>query len=436
MLSFIKKILLWDKIWFPLLSHTPIISWRYILKWFVAKNILYGDVSKGMIIVGITGTDGKTTTCNILHKVISDNLGKCAMISTAGLKIWNTQISNETKKTSLDILDLYKFLSQAKAENCQYVVIEASSHGLEQYRFWWVDFNIWALTNITAEHMDYHRNIQEYANTKKKLFTGILSGPNHPKMAVFPKDDDFGRKWSEELLFDKSMDYWIKNSAAIRAENIKIQINKTEYDIKYLWVNYPIVTNLLWEFNIYNALAATSIGLLLGIEINNIIKSISSFESVNGRMNIYINQDITYIVDFAHTPKAFESLLTFANNVKWYGRLIVVFGSAWRWWEYKRPQMWNLADQLADIVIVTEDDSMSENTDNIIKQITKWITRNLGDKYHIINSRPLAIQMSTNIAEPSDIVLIVGKGHENYLYTNFGKFPHNDMDYLKSIFGK
>lgn len=433
MLSIIKKIILWDIIWFPLLSHTPILGRWYMLKWAIAKNILYGDVSKGMFIIGITWTDGKTTTCNIVHEVVSQNLGKTAMISTAGMKIWDKVLWNETKKTSLDIMDLYKFLSQAKAENCEYMIIEVSSHWLAQYRFWWIDFNLAALTNISAEHMDYHKNIDDYANTKKKLFTWILANLNHPKMAVFPKDDDFGRKWSEELLFDKSIDYGIRNNATLRAENIIIKIDSTDYSIKYLWVDYPISTKLIWQFNVYNVLAATSIGLLLGVEINNIIKSISNFETVNGRMNIYNHDDKIYIVDFAHTPKALESVLTYLTSIKWTGRIITLFGAPWERDIYKRPQMWQVVDNFSDVIILTEDDSMRESTDKIIKQTAKGITRQIWNDYFVINDRPKAIQLATEISKPWDIILLAGKWHENYLYTNYGKVQHNDMDYLKSI---
>lgn len=433
MLSIIKKIILRDLIWFPLLRHTPILGRWYLLKWFVAKNILYGDVSKWMFVIGITGTDGKTTSCTILHSIITQNLGKTALISTAGIKIWDQDIPNTMKKTSLDIMDLYKFMWQAKDSGCEYIIIEVSSHGLEQYRFYGVDFNLGALTNISAEHMDYHKNIEEYANTKKKLFTGILANPIHPKMSLLPKDDEFGRKWSDELLFDKSLDYGINNNASLKAENINTRLDGTDFTIKYLAQDYPVSTKLTARFNIYNILTAAGIWLMLGIDINKIIKTITDFEPVNGRMNIIKSNDVTYVVDFAHTPKAFESLLTYASSVKESGRLIVLFGSAWRWWEYKRPQMWGLADQFSDIMIITEDDSMSENTDNIIKQISKWVTRKLGENYYIINSRPMAIQTATQIARGWDVVLVVGKWHENFLYTNFGKFPHNDMDYLKSI---
>lgn len=386
-----------------------------------------------MFIIGITWTDGKTTTSSIAHYIINSNLGKAAMISTAGIYIWDQIISNDTKKTSLDIMDLYKFLSQAKAANCEYAIIEVSSHGLEQYRFYGLDFNIATLTNISMEHMDYHHNIDEYANIKKKLFTGILNNPIHPKMAIFPKDDEYGRKRSEELLFDKSFDYGIRNNAAIRAENIQSNLEWTKFDLIYLWQNYPITTKLQWQFNVYNTLAAMWISFLLWLEIDKVIQSVQNFESVNGRMNIYQSDQKTYIVDFAHTPRALESVLTYLNTIKWSAKLITVFGAPWLRDIYKRPEMWKIADNMSDVVIVTEDDSMTESTDLIISQISKWINRTIGNNYYIINNRPQAIQLATEISDPWDIILLAGKWHENYLYTNYGKYPHNDMDYLKSI---
>lgn len=396
-------------------------------------NMLYGNPSSQMFVIGVTGTDGKTTTCNLIHHLIQTNLGNCVMVSTANIKFGDQTNFNDTKMTSLNVYDLNKLLSQAKGQGFNYAVIETSSHGRSQSRFEGISFSCGVLTNITPEHLDFHDNVEEYANTKKKLFLNVLKNNLNNKLAVLPKDDEYGRKWLTEMIFDKQMDYGINISSTLKAENIVESLDHTSCEVKYLGKVYPLTLQLPAKFNVYNALAAISTGILLEIETEKIIKSLESFQPVDGRVNILKHKDINYIVDFAHTPAALKSLLEYTTSTKGGGRVITLFGAPGLRDVYKRPEMGKIVDQLSDIIIVTEDDSQSESTYSIIAQINEGISRKEGDNYFIQPTREYALKLALSLAQKNDIVILAGKGHEKFLLTNYGKTERNDMDKLKEF---
>lgn len=232
MKNFIKKVTLYDR-WFPYFSDTNL--YRFIknisAQWAVFTN---GNPSQGMFIIGVTGTDGKTTTCNLIHKIINDNLGKAILISTANIKIGNEEKFNHYKMTSLEPAHLQAILAEAKQLGCKYAVLEVASHGIAQNRFAGVDFNMAVLTNITSEHLDYHKTFESYANTKKKLFLGVLKNKKPVKYAVFPKDDESGRQWEEQMNFDNSLTYSIASSSSIKGENIRLADDGTDFTVSYL----------------------------------------------------------------------------------------------------------------------------------------------------------------------------------------------------------
>lgn len=384
-----------------------------------------------MFVIGVTGTDGKTTTCNLIHDLIQSNLGNCIMVSTANIKFGTETTFNDSKMTSLNVFDLNKLLSQAKWQWFNYAVIETSSHGLSQSRFEGISFSCWVLTNISAEHLDYHETLEDYANTKKQLFLNVVKNNLVNKFAVLPKDDEYGRKRLSEIIFDKQIDYGVNISSTLKADSIIEYLDHTTCEVKYLGKSYPLTLQIPAKFNVYNALAATAVGILIGLSMDQIISSLQKFTPVDGRVNILKHKEITYIVDFAHTPAALKSLLEYINNTKWQGKLITLFGAPWLRDVYKRPEMGKIVDQLSDIIIVTEDDSQSESTYNIIGQITDWISRKEGDNYFMQPNREHALKLALSLAHPGDIVVCAGKWHEKYLLTNYGKVSRNDMDKLK-----
>ncbi len=386
-----------------------------------------------MFVIGVTWTDGKTTTCNLIHHIIQENLWNCVMVSTANIKFGNQTNFNDSKMTSLNVFDLNELLSQAKSQWFQYAVIEVSSHWLSQSRFEWISFSCGVLTNISAEHLDYHDNIDEYALTKKKLFLNVVKNGLAQKFAVLPKDDEYGRKRMNEIIFDKQIDYWISLSSSLKWENIIESLDHTDCEIKYLGKNTSLKLLLPAKFNVYNALAATGVWLLMGLEVEKICSSLATFEPVDGRVNIFTHNNINYIVDFAHTPAALKSLLEYANINKWTWKIITIFWAPGLRDTYKRPEMGKIVWQLSDIVILTEDDSQSESVYKIIADVHAGVWRKEWDNYYIQPSRELALQLAVSIIKPGDILICAGKWHERALLTNYGKIEWNDLKKLKEL---
>ncbi len=399
-------------------------------------RMAYDNPAKNMFIIGITGTDGKTTTTNIVHHMIQQNLGKTALISTAVIKIGDEVFPNTFKMTSLDPFKLWRIIQVAKNAGCQYIVLEVASHALHQHRFDGIDFDMAILTNITPEHLDYHRTMDSYANTKKQLFLQVMKNKKTSKLAVLPKDDEYGRKWIDELYFDKMLSYSINTSSMMKGENIEIWYNHTNFTFNYLGKETHISMWLPGIYNVYNTLSAIAAWLLLGIEQEKIAESLNTFEGVVGRMEPVVHNGVNYFVDFAHTPNALKSALGYINAIKGEWRSILVFGAPGNRDKYKRPEMGKIADQMADIIIVTDDDPDTEPRLSIIQEIAGGVTRELGETYMILPEREKAMQMACEISKPGDIVLFAGKWHEHIQLTNFGKRPRSDKWVLEKILGK
>lgn len=398
-------------------------------------RMTYENPAKNMFVVGVTGTDGKTTTCNLIHHVLNANLGKTALITTAVIKFGDEVIANQYKMTSLDPFDLRKLISIAKEVWCTYLVLEVASHGIHQHRFEWVNFDMAVLTNITPEHLDYHKTFENYVNTKKQLFLSVMRSKKPNKIAILPKDDDSGRKWLDELYFDKMLSYSVTTSSMVKADDIDLQYNRTEFTINFLGKETTLAINLPGIYNVYNTLAAIASGLVLWVDQDKIASSLKTFEWVVGRMEPVTHNGVKYFVDFAHTPNALKSALSYIDAIKWSWRSILVFWAPWNRDRYKRPEMGKIANQLADIIVLTDDDPDTEPRLRIIQEIAQWISRELSDTYVILPQRELAIKMAVDIAKPWDIVLLAGKWHEHIQLTNFGKRPRSDKKVLQDILG-
>ncbi len=389
-----------------------------------------------MFIIWVTWTDGKTTTSNIIHHIINQNLGRTALITTALIKMGDETFPNQYKMTSLDPFQLRKTIQLAKDVGCTYLILEVASHAIHQRRFEWIDFDMAVLTNITPEHLDYHKTFENYVATKKQLFLDVMKSKKWGKIAILPKDDDNGRKWIDELYFDKMLSYSVTTSSMVKAEDIDLQYNHTNFTINYLGKETNISVDLPWVYNVYNTLAWIASGLVLWVEQEKIAESLKSFAWVVGRMEPVEHKGVRYFVDFAHTPNALKAALSYIDAIKWDGRCILVFWAPGNRDRYKRPEMGKIAHQLSDIMIITDDDPDTEPRLRIIQEIAKGVSRELWDTYMILPERELALQMAVEIAKPGDIVLLAGKWHEHIQLTNFGKRPRSDKQKLEEILAK
>lgn len=418
---------MYDKIYY-LLKDSSVYQLRKKMAGQIA-NIVYGHPSKDFFVIGITGTNGKTTTANLIHKILNDHIAKTVMISTANIKIGNQDLENTKKMTSLDVFDLQSVLATAKDEWCKIAVLEASSHGLNQYRFEGVEFDFAVLTNITHDHLDFHGTFERYAKAKEKLFSYVLSNTKQNKYASFPADDKIGRQRFENMPFDNKLSYSIIGSSSLKAEDIKISPTGTTFSFNYLGKSYDIKTKLVGEFNVYNILAALSVVLQMWVNIEQVIQSVEAFATVTGRMEHIEQKGIHYFVDFAHTPDALEKTLEYLYKIKWTGRLITLFWAPGCRDTTKRPIMGAIANQFSDIVIATDDDPDTENRLTILQQLTSDIkNKTQGKDLFIIPERTLAIKFACEIAREGDVLMFAGKGHETMQLTNFGKRKWSDKE--------
>ncbi len=422
-----------------------IAKFKNLVRWSIFYNIYkkieaflavryYGNPSKDLIVIWVTGTDGKSTTCNLIHHILNNTIWKTALITTVNMKIWNETISNNTKLTALPPFKLQHFLRDAVTDGCEYAVVEVSSHGIEQHRIAFISFDMGLLTNITAEHLDYHKTIDDYANTKKKLFKAVLKNTEWERLAVFNKDCNYGKTWEEEFAFDKSEVFALMSLASISGKDVKEYKDRTEFDLHYLSETYHIKSNLLGFFNMYNVIAAITASKLLWVDLAEAIKVVQTFPGLAGRLEKFEDKRwVVYYVDFAHTPAALESVLRFLNKVKWEAKIITVFGAPGNRDRKKRPVMGSKVDLFSDYIILTDDDPDTEDRNDIIAEVRWGIKRKLWDRFWIQPERELAIELAVELAKPGDLVLMAGKWHEQVQLTNVGRRKYSDKETLLNL---
>ena len=435
MKKFIKKLIWYDSIYASLKDSIFYQTYKRLRA--KLANELYDNPSQDFFVIWVTGTNWKTTVVNLLHKILNDNVAPTIAISTANIKIWNQVMENTKKMTSLDSFDLQQTLATAKASWCKIAVLETSSQWLDQFRFEWIKFDFAVLTNITMDHLDYHKTMDNYARAKKKLFKYVLANWKDKKYAAFCTDDKIGKKRFEEMAFDQKVSYSIYNSAVIKATKIEEWFEWTYFEFSYLWQKFSWTTQLIWSYNICNIMWAISVATSIWLKVEPILKSIEWFEWVSWRMEpIYIDW-IKFFVDFAHTPDGLEKTLSFASSRKpndW--RLITICWAPGNRDKEKRPIMWEIAVKYSDIIIFTDDDPDTENRLSILNQLSKTIQEKWypsKKKVFIIPERQYALQFATEIAKKWDIVVSCWKWHEQIQLTNFWKRKWNDKKILTHI---
>lgn len=371
----------------------------------LAKNF-FDNPLKEIKLIGITGTNGKTTTAYLLYKILQKYAGQAALFGTISNIIGSETLSSN--RTTPESLDLYRYFAQMKKKGIKYGVMEVSSHALDLYRVESIDFEAAIFTNLSPEHLDYHQSLDNYREVKSRLFSQLK--PN--KYAIINADDpnsEYIKKKSEAQNLSYSLD---TKSADLYTTEFKLKQTGLEYKTGgKLVANFKL--NLGGLFNIYNSLAVVLTALVLGIEKNIIKKALADFDSVPGRFEI-INQGQKFqlIVDYAHTPDAMENILQAALNIK-KNKLIILFGCGGDRDRSKRPLMAALAEKYADSIIISNDNPRSESPTKIFKEIEKGFSSNFTN-YSIIPDRKKGIKAAIELAKKDDLVLLLGRGHEKY----------------------
>lgn len=412
------------------LRNTFIYRFRKIGKARLAVNI-YGDPSREMMVIWVTGTDGKTTTCRMIHHVLQSFGKKAIVMGTTGVIVGDKPLEWVVKMTSYDPMDMQRILSQAKDAGCTYAILEVSSHSLEQERFLGISFSAAVLTNITPEHLDYHKTMENYAHAKKKLFQLVEQNINaEHTIAVLPQDDAIGRQRTEQIHVDRLVDYGMVTPASLSAHTIYEELTQTKAIISYMWQEFPLTLPLVGKFNIANALAALGICIGLELPIEEAVQHLQNMPHIQWRQNMIQQDGVTYIIDFAHTPHGLEVMLQWLKACrenmsegqhKW--RIRCLFGAPGERDRAKRPEMWKIVEEYADMIVLTDDDAAGENRRKILNDVKQWISREQGETFFVIPDRRQAIRFVVDHVQSWDMVLLAWKGHESVLVTNFGKVP-------------
>lgn len=363
----------------------------------------YGNVADTMNIIGVTGTNGKTTSTFMIKSILDAYNKKTALLGT----IYNIIGSKkeEAKRTTPESMDLQEMFYNMKKEGIEYCVMEVSSHSLELKRVYGVNFKAGIFTNLTQDHLDFHITMENYFNAKMKLFERC-------DVAVINIDDEYGKRAAESIK-GKVITFGIENEAKVMGENIVISERGTDFNIKYEDKVLPISLNLPGKFNVYNALGAAAACIGIGIPIDCIKKGLESLEVVPGRSEKIISKKgFTVVIDYAHTPDGIVNILKTAREYT-KGRLITLFGCGGDRDKTKRPLMGKAAGELSDFCIVTSDNPRSEEPMVIIGDILPGIDKT-GCPYVIIEDRKEAIKYAIENGKEGDVIVIAGKGHETY----------------------
>lgn len=368
-----------------------------------------------MRMIGVTGTNGKTTTTHMIRHILKAQGHTVGVIGTVHIMIGD--ISYPINNTTPDVVDLQHILHQMVAEGVSHCVMEVSSHALELGRVAGVEFDTAVFTNLTQDHLDFHKTFENYLAAKCKLFEQV-SGENQYKSnkgAVINIDDPYGERVIQKTTAP-TITYSTHGIGSLNAAHINMSTKTSEYVVQYDGKSYSILMNTTGLFNIYNTLAAIGACIHEGISLEDIEQALRSFTSVPGRFElIEEGQDFAVVVDYAHTPDGLENILETAEAIK-ENRIIVVFGCGGDRDATKRPIMGRIAAEYGDVIYVTSDNPRTEDPVQIVKDVEVGVKKALrnGTSYEVIVDRREAIQKAIHEAKTGDIVIIAGKGHETY----------------------
>ena len=393
--------------------------------------------SRQLRVIGITGTNGKTTTTYLMKSALEEAGYKTGVIGTIRTMIGNQ--SFPVKNTTPDVIDLQRLLAEMAKEDVDYVIMEVSSHALALNRIAGCEFDVAIFTNMTREHMDFHGTFENYAKAKSLLFKSLQKSNAFKagKSAVINADDPAG-EIMQAAAACKVVTYGINNQADIIAENISVGARGASFILKTDQEKVPVNLKITGKFNIYNVLGAVGALMTEGIDIYVIKKAMENFSSVDGRFELVdAGQDFAVIVDYAHTPDGLENILNTAKQFA-QNNIILVFGCGGDRDRTKRPIMGKLAAKYADIVIATSDNPRSEDPEAILAEIEAGILAGLtpGSKYEKLVDRKQAIKWAIELAETDDIVIIAGKGHETYQILKDRTIDFDDRLVVRELLGE
>lgn len=391
----------------------------------IVYNTLYGFPGRKFKVIGVTGTNGKTTTTYMIHRMMREAGYSVGLMTTVAYGANDDIRSQIHHMTNVPIPELMKRLRWMHKQGVEWLVLETTSHALAQNRVWGVPYSMAVMTNVTHEHLDFHGTFENYRDAKRKLFKLANKNKKGLRTGIVNTDDDSARLFAGDVL--RAVGYGLKSGHVV-AKNVELTPAGSKYQAVTDDVTYDIICNIPGSFNVSNSLAVVAVGHTLGIKKELVEKGIAALTAVEGRMTrVDEGQDFDVIVDFAHTPDSFEKLFKDLRPVV-KGKLIVMFGSAGRRDEAKRAVQGKLAGQYADEVVVTEEDDRDIDGIEIMNQIAGGAEEGGKVREHnlfLVHDRTEAINFAVKRAGKGDTVLLLGKGHEKTIERANGE---NDWD--------
>jgi UDP-N-acetylmuramoyl-L-alanyl-D-glutamate--2,6-diaminopimelate ligase len=377
-----------------------------------------GFPAKGLKVIGVTGTNGKTSTCFIIHRMLTDAGYKTGLMTTVAYGVGNDIKPQVAHMTTVSVPLLNKRIKQMKAQGAEYLVLEVTSHALHQHRVWGIPFSVAVMTNLTHEHLDYHGTFENYRDAKRMLFKQTNKNTRGLRVGIVNTDDPNAHYFASDVK--NPVGYGLKNGH-VRATKVKLSPAGSTYVAVADDEQYDITCHLPGTFNVSNSLAAVAVGRAFGLSKKQIEQGIAALKTVEGRMErVDEGQSFDVIVDYAHTPDSFEKLFKDLKPVV-KGKLIAMFGSAGRRDEAKRAVQGRIAGKYADEVVVTEEDDRDMDGQEIMDQIAKGSEESgkVRDKdLFLVHDRPKAIEFALKRAKKGDTVILLGKGHEKDILRN------------------
>lgn len=389
----------------------------------------YGNPAKNLRVIAVTGTNGKTTTACYINEILKEAKFKTAMFTTALIEVDGQTEVNDLNVTVASTARMQRFFRDAKRANVDYVVLEITSHSLDQHKLDGVPIEAAVMTNLTQDHLDYHKTMDNYAAAKAKLFQ------KKPRFIVLNRDDEWFDYFNQFVAEGQKMTYGTHEEAEAKITRVKLYRKGTEADVEIdHQTHLELATNLPGEFNVHNMVAATALAYLLGVKLQDIQEGVANVEEIPGRFERAVEGlDYDVIVDYAHTPDALEKLLSTARDIA-KSRVILVFGACGDRDKGKRPIMGEIAAKGADRIFLTDEESYNEDPEAIRQMIREGIERSGGDaKTTELADRREAIERALGSAKKGDMVLITGMGHEQYRIVNGERLPWNDTVVVREI---
>lgn len=404
-------------------------------RWALAQLAagFYDFPARQLTVIGVTGTDGKTTTANLIYNILRSAGVRTGMISTVNALVGEEAIDTGFHVTTPEAPDVQLYLANMVAAGLTHVILEVTSHGLKQRRVSGCEFDLGVVTNITHEHLDYHGTYEDYRSAKARLFTelGHTSPKNHhpPRLAVLNRDDA-SFDYLAEITEVASIAYGQQADADLKAVNIAHGSNGLAFDVLSDKYQFPVTSSLVGEYNVYNCLAAIATTVAgLGISPETAQEGIAALRSIAGRMEVIdLGQDFLAIVDFAHTPNALRRALETARGLT-SGRVIAVFGSAGLRDRAKRRMMAESSAELADLTVLTAEDPRTESLDKILEEMAAGAESRggvEGKTFWRVPDRGEAMRFALSLAQPEDVVIACGKGHEQSMCFGEIEYPWDD----------